>query len=136
MRAYFAKRDAKSVEGARERYRILEQSIAKLSQAGAKLILGADTGLEDHLFGMAEQLELQAMVDAGMTPAQGIVAATSRSAEFLRLPSKGSLKRGLDADFLVLDANPLDDITNTRRISRMVINGSEIDRAQLAARIR
>ena len=133
MRAYFAKRDAKSVEGARERYKILEQSIAKLSQAGAKLILGADTGLEDHLFGMAEQLELQAMVDAGMTPAQGIVAATSRSAEFLRLPSKGSLKRGLDADFLVLDANPLDDITNTRRISRMVINGSEIDRAQLAA---
>ncbi len=136
IRAYFAKRDAKAVEGARERYKILEQSIARLSQAGAKLILGADTGLEDHLFGMAEQLELQAMVDAGMTPAQGIVAATSRSAEFLRLPSKGSLKRGLDADFLVLDANPLDDITNTRRISRMVINGSEIDRAQLAARIR
>ena len=135
MRAYFAKRDPKGVEGARERYKILEQSIAKLSQAGAKLILGADTGLEDHLFGMAEQLELQAMVDAGMTPAQGIVAATSRSAEFLRLPNKGSLKRGLDADFLVLDANPLDDITNTRRISRMVINGSEIDRKALGARI-
>ncbi len=135
MRAYFAKRDPKGVEGARERYKILEQSIAKLSQAGAKLILGADTGLEDHLFGMAEQLELQAMVDAGMTPAQGIVAATSRSAEFLRLPNKGSLKRGLDADFLVLDANPLDDITNTRRISRMVINGIEVDRAALRARI-
>jgi imidazolonepropionase-like amidohydrolase len=136
MRAYFAKRDPKAVEGARERYRILEQSMAKLGKAGAKIILGADTGLEDHLFGMAEQLELQAMVDAGLTPMQGIVAATSRSAESLRLATKGALRRGLDADFLVLDANPLDDITNTRRISRMVITGSEIDRAQLAARIR
>jgi imidazolonepropionase-like amidohydrolase len=136
LRTYFARRDPKAVEGARERYRILELSMAKLGKAGAKVILGADTGLEDHLFGMAEQLELQAMVDAGLTPMQGIVAATSRSAEFLRLAKKGALRRGLDADFIVLDANPLDDITNTRRISRVVINGSEIDRAQLAARIR
>ena len=135
MRGYFAKRDAKSVEAARERYRILEQSIAKLSQAGAKLILGADTGLEDHLFGVAEQLELEAMVDAGMTPAQGIVAATSRAAEFLRLTTTGALRSGLDADFLVLDANPLDDITHTRRIARIVIDGIEIDRAALRARI-
>ena len=135
MRGYFASRDAKSVASARERYKILEQSVAKLNQAGAKLILGADTGLEDHLFGMAEHLELQAMVDAGMTPAQGIVAATSRAAEFLRLPSKGSLRRGLDADFLVLDANPLDDITHTRRIARVVVDGIEIDRGALRARI-
>ena len=135
MRGYFAKRDAKSVEAARERYKILELSIAKLSQAGAKLILGADTGLEDHLFGVAEQLELEAMVDAGMTPAQGIVAATSRAAEFLRLAHTGALRPGLDADFLVLDANPLDDITHTRRIARIVIDGIEIDRAALRARI-
>lgn len=136
MRASFGKRDPQSVEAARERYRLLEESIARLSKAGARLVLGADTGLEDHLFGMAEQLELQAMVDAGMTPAQGIVAATSRAAEFLRLSNTGSLRRGLDADFLVLDANPLDDITNTRRIARTVINGVEVDRAALRAAIR
>ncbi len=136
MRAYFTKRDPKSVEAARERYRILEQSIARLSKAGAKVILGADTGLEDHLFGMAEQLELQAMVDAGMTPAQAIVAATSRGAEFLRLAKKGSLRLGFDADFLVLDANPLDDIINARRIARTVINGVEVDRVSLRAAIR
>ena len=135
IRAYFANRDAKAVEGARERYRILEQSMAKLGKAGAKIILGADTGLEDHLFGMAEQLELQAMVDAGLTPMQGIVAATSRSAEFLRLARKGALRRGLDADFIVLDANPLADITNTRRISRLVLGGVEINRAELRSRI-
>jgi len=135
MRAYFAKRDPKAVEAARERYRILEASMAKLGKAGAKVILGADTGLEDHLFGMAEQFELQAMVDAGLTPGQGIVAATSRAAEFLRLPGKGSLAPGRDADFLVLDANPLDDITNTRRIARQIIGGVEIDRRVLAAKI-
>jgi imidazolonepropionase-like amidohydrolase len=136
LRAYFAKRDAKAVEGAQQRYRILEQSLAKLNRAGAKIILGADTGLEDHLFGMAEHLELEAMVDAGMTPAQAIVAATSRSAEFLQLKNKGALRPGADADFIVLDANPLDAIANTRRISRVVLGGNEIDRAQLAARLR
>ena len=135
LRAYFGKRDPKSVEGARQRYAILEQSLAKLNRAGAKLILGADTGLEDHLFGMAEHLELEAMVDAGMTPTQAIVAATSRSAEYLRLKTKGSLRPGFDADFIVLDANPLDAIVNTRRIARVVLNGTEIDRAALRAKI-
>ena len=135
LRDYFSRRDAKAVEGAKQRYAILEQSLVKLSKAGAKLVLGADTGLEDHLFGMAEQLELQAMVDAGMPPGDAIVAATSRSAEFLQLKTKGTLRAGADADFLVLDANPLDSIANTRRIARMVMNGAEIDRAALRSRI-
>lgn len=135
LRDYFSRRDAKAVEGAKQRYAILEQSLAKLSKAGAKLVLGADTGLEDHLFGMAEQLELQAMADAGMSPGDAIVAATSRSAEFLQLKTKGTLRAGADADFIVLDANPLDTVANTRRIARIVMNGTEIDRAALRARI-
>jgi imidazolonepropionase-like amidohydrolase len=135
LRTYFTKRDPKAVEDAREGYRILEQSMAKLGKAGANVILGADTGLEDHLFGMAEQLELQAMVDAGLTPMQGIVAATSRGAEFLKLANKGALRRGFDADFIVLDGNPLDDITNTRRIARLVVGGVDINRAGLRSRI-
>ncbi|HEX8027687.1 MAG TPA: amidohydrolase family protein [Vicinamibacterales bacterium] len=135
LRAYFGARDQEQVEGARQRYRILEQSLAKLNRAGARLVLGADTGLEDHLFGMAEQLELEAMVDAGMSPEQGIVAATSRSAEYLGLKTKGALRAGLDADVIVLDANPLDAITNTRRISRVILGGVEIDRAALRKQI-
>jgi imidazolonepropionase-like amidohydrolase len=135
LRAYFATRDPRMVEGARQRYAILEQSLAKLNRAGAKIILGADTGLEDHLFGMAEQLELEAMIDAGMSPAEGIVAATSRSAEFLGLKTKGALRLGFDADFVVLDANPLDAITSTRRIARIVLAGTEIDRAALRSKI-
>jgi imidazolonepropionase-like amidohydrolase len=135
LRAYFSKRDPKAVEGARQRYAILEQSIARLSRAGAKVILGADTGLEDHLFGMAEQLELEAMVDAGVTPAQAIVAVTSRSAEFLQLRTKGAVRPGFDADFIVLDANPLDAIGNARRIERVILGGREIDRAALRSQI-
>ena len=57
------------------------------------------------------------MVIAGMTPMQVIVAATRNSAEFLRMADAGTLQAGKSADFIVLDANPLDDITNTRRIS-------------------
>jgi imidazolonepropionase-like amidohydrolase len=134
MQAYYGKRDAKAVEGARQRYGILQRSMAKLAKAGAKIVLGADTGLEDHLFGFAEQLELQAMVEAGLTPAQAIVAATSRAAEFLHLDDRGALVPGRRADFLVLDANPLDDITNTRRLSRVYINGGAIDRDAIAPR--
>jgi imidazolonepropionase-like amidohydrolase len=131
MRTYYANRDPKAVEAARQRYGILQSSLAKLNAAGARIVLGADTGLEDHHFGFAEQLELQAMVEAGMTPAQAIVAATGRAAEFLSRRDAGVLSAGKRADFLVLDANPLDDITHTRRISRIVIGNTEVDRVGL-----
>jgi imidazolonepropionase-like amidohydrolase len=136
MEAAFGKRDAKAAEGARQRYNILERSLAKLDAAGAKMVLGADTGLEDHLFGLAEHLELQAMVDAGMSPAHALVTATSRAAEYLHLADRGSLTPGKRADLLVLDANPLENIGNARRISRMFINGTEVDRSALRAQIK
>src|SRR5262249_39006317 len=112
-------------------YGILQRSLARLAKAQAKITLGCDTGLEDLLFGFAEQHELESMVRAGMTPMQVIVAATSRPAEYLKLARMGTLAAGKDADFLVLDANPLDDITNTQRIARIYVNGAEVDRAAL-----
>jgi imidazolonepropionase-like amidohydrolase len=132
----FANRDPRAAADARERYAILERSLRKLSAAGAHIVLGADTGVQDHLFGLAEHLELEAMVDAGMTPAQALVAATSRAAEYLQLADRGSLVPGQRADLLVLDASPLDDIANTRRIARVFIAGAEIDRAALRAQLR
>jgi imidazolonepropionase-like amidohydrolase len=72
------------------------------------------------------------MVAAGMTPAQVIVAATRTSAEVLRLDQLGTLAPGKSADFVVLDANPLDDILNTRRISQVYLRGRQIDRASLS----
>ena len=74
---------------ARPQYAILQRSLARLARANAKITLGCDTGLEDHLFGMSEQHELESMVKAGMTPMQVIVAATSRPAEYLKLDEDG-----------------------------------------------
>jgi imidazolonepropionase-like amidohydrolase len=131
MKKTFGNRDPAAVERTRAQYAILQRSLAKLARANAKITLGSDTGLEDHLFGMAEQHELESMVKAGMTPMQVIVAATSRPAAYLKLAKMGTLAPGMDADFLVLDANPLDDITNTQRISTIYMKGAEVDRAAL-----
>src|SRR6185503_5792614 len=131
MRSAYNNRNAAAVERTRTQYAILEHSLARLAKANAKIVLGCDTGLEDHPFGMSEQHELESMVRAGMTPMQVIVAATSRAAQYLKLDKMGVLASGKEADFLVLDANPLDDITNTQRISRMYIKGVEVDRAAL-----
>jgi imidazolonepropionase-like amidohydrolase len=135
MEATFRQRDPRAAAAAAQRYAILERSLAKLGAAGAKVVLGADTGVEDHVFGLAEHLELQAMADAGMAPAQVLAAATSHAAEYLRLDDRGSLVAGKRADLLVLDASPLDDIANTRRISQTFIGGVEIDRGALRAQI-
>jgi imidazolonepropionase-like amidohydrolase len=131
MRKGYEGRNPAAVGRARMQYSILERSLARLAKANAKIILGSDTGLQDHLFGMSEQHELESMVKAGMTPMQVIVAATSRPAEYLKLTTMGSLEPGKEATFLVLDANPLDNITNTQRLSKVFVKGAEIDRAAL-----
>jgi imidazolonepropionase-like amidohydrolase len=131
----FKDRDPKMVAAARERYGILTRSLSKLNAAGARLTLGADTGLQDHLFGLATHRELEEMVRAGMTPAQGIVAATSRPAEYMGLQTLGILAPGKLASFMVLDANPLDDITNTRRIAQVYLKGRALDREAMRARL-
>ena len=133
VRDSFSARDPAEMARRQQGYDILKRSVAKLSGAGARIVLGCDTGLEHNFFGYAEQKELELMNQAGMTPAQVIVAATSRAAEYLSLPDRGTLASGKRADFLVLDANPLDDIRNTRRIARMYLAGEEVDRAALRA---
>jgi imidazolonepropionase-like amidohydrolase len=72
------------------------------------------------------------MVVAGMKPAQVLVAATRNGAGFLRMADAGTLQAGKSADFIVLDANPLDDISNTRRISQVILRGAAVDRSQPA----
>ena len=104
---------------------IQARNLAKLNAAGVRITLGTDG---NRPWGPHE--EMLDMVSAGMTPMQVIVAATRNSAELLRLADAGTMAAGKSADFIVLDANPLDDITNTRRISAVILRGAAVDRTQ------
>jgi imidazolonepropionase-like amidohydrolase len=79
---------------------------------------------------------MEDMVRTGMSPAQVIVAATRNSAALMAMPDVGTVATGKSADFIVLDANPLTDITNTRRINAVYLRGAALDRAALGARLR
>ena len=74
------------------------------------------------------------MARAGMTPSEVIVASTRLAAETLKLDQLGAVAPGKSADFIVLNANPLDDIANTRKIYKVYLRGQEIDRAAMRAK--
>ena len=68
-----------------------------------------------------------------MSPHEVIVASTGFAAEFLKMADTGTIEAGKSADFVVLEANPLEDITNVRRIESVYLRGEEVDRAGLSA---
>ena len=109
---------------------IQARNLARLNGSGVRIALGTDGSVA-----WAHHLEMEDMVAAGMTPAQVIVAATRNAADLLKLTDVGTVEAGRSADFLVLDANPLDNITNTRRIAAVYLRGSTVDRAALRARV-
>lgn len=113
----------------------LARGVVKLNAAGVKIGVGTDGGGQqgDQFLGWTMHTELENLVATGMTPAQVLVAATRTTAEILDLDDLGMVATGKSADFVVLDANPLDDITNSRKISQVYLRGVLIDRAKLRA---
>jgi len=95
-----------------------KKNLKTLSDAGVKIAFGTDSGIPTRFPGYNEHRELQLMVEAGLRPMQAIVAATSTNAEILGGSKQfGTLQAGHAAEFLVLDANPLDDIHNTEKLA-------------------
>ncbi len=125
---------AEMIPKMRQGYEVLESGLLAYVDAGVRVLLSADSGVLHQFIGYAEHRELEAMVRAGMPALAAIKASTLLPAEMLGLADRGSLAPGKRADLLVLDANPLDDIANTRKISAVYIAGTELDRAALRAR--
>jgi imidazolonepropionase-like amidohydrolase len=105
-------------------FAIQARNLERLAREGVKIALGTDGNVP-----WGPHLEMADMVATGMTPAQVIVAATGHAAELMRLGDAGTVAPGKAASFIVLEANPLDDITNTRRIRDVYLRGQRIDRS-------
>jgi imidazolonepropionase-like amidohydrolase len=127
--------NCKPSPNAATREEMLKHNFKKMIDSGARLVLGTDAGVfPRYSFGWADHHEMGRYVQLGITPAQAIVASTSRPAEALGLKDVGVLGEGKVADFLVLNANPLEDIRNTRQISAVYLGGTKLDRDAMLAR--
>ena len=107
-----------------EAFGIQARNLARLRAAGMTIAFGTDGNTA-----WAPHIELEDMVAAGMAPGDVLVAATSNAAAAVGFNDMGAVTAGKRADFIVLEANPLDDITNTRRIANVYLQGEMVDRS-------
>jgi imidazolonepropionase-like amidohydrolase len=130
MRAALAAVKPDAAQKAREFYGVQARNLAQLNAAGVRIAFGTDSSAA---VGWNDHQELTDMVAAGMSPAQVIVAATKTAAETMKLSQLGTVAAGKSADFIVLDANPLENINNTRRISDVYLRGNKLNRSAMRA---
>ncbi|MGC1449663.1 MAG: amidohydrolase family protein [Candidatus Sulfotelmatobacter sp.] len=123
-----AVRDDKGALWYKEHLPVALRNLKILSDAGIPIAMGTDSGGGPGRFqGYFEHLELEYETRAGLTPMQALVSATSGAAKAINIGQQvGTLEKGKWADFLVLSANPLDDIRNTRKIESVWIGGVQV----------
>lgn len=103
-----------------------QRNLKALHDAGIPIAFGTDAGPAARFPGYFEHMELELMVEAGLTPRQALRSATGVAAECLGLEDVGTLETGGWADFLVLGSNPLEDVEATRTLERVFIAGNEV----------
>jgi imidazolonepropionase-like amidohydrolase len=106
---------------------IAKKNLKTLYDAGVRIGFGTDTGPPRRIQGYFEQVELEMMAEAGLTPAQIIPIATRNAAEFLGAQDLGTLEKGKWADLLVLGKDPLSSIKNVRTIETVWIAGKKVN---------
>ncbi|MYE80468.1 MAG: amidohydrolase family protein [Gammaproteobacteria bacterium] len=107
--------------------------IVALHDAGVPVLLGSDSPQVFNVPGFSIHRELEAMVAAGLTPYEALATGTTAPAAFLRTADWGAIAPGRDADLVLLEADPLADIANTRKIAGVMVRGRWLDRAEIDA---
>ena len=108
---------------------VAQRNLKRAADAGMLIAMGTDTGpFPERFQGYFEHLEMEMMVDAGLTPAQVLRAATVDAARAMRVRGVGTLTPGAWADLLVLDGDPRDNIRLTRAIASVWIAGNQVRR--------
>jgi imidazolonepropionase-like amidohydrolase len=107
-------------------FEMAKANTKRLKDGGVKYGFGTDSGPPGRFAGYFSHWELALMVDSGFTPAEAIQSATSTAAQFLNMTDLGSIAAGKQADLLVLDADPLADIKNTRKINSVYVAGQSV----------
>ena len=105
--------------------------IKALHDAGVPVLLGSDSPQTFNVPGFSIHRELEAMVAAGLTPYEALATGTTAPAEFFGTAAWGAIEPGRDADLVLLEADPLDDIGNTRRIEGVMVRGRWLGRAEI-----
>ncbi|MEO7962862.1 MAG: amidohydrolase family protein [Gemmatimonadaceae bacterium] len=125
-----ATRTSKSAQTYKAQLPVALKNLKTLSDAGVPIAMGTDTGPVGRFQGFFELMEIEMMVkNAGLTPRQALTAATRDAAKCMHIDREvGTLESGKWGDFVVLDASPLIDITNIRRISAVYIAGNRVKR--------
>ncbi len=113
----------------------IKSNLKSVSDNGIAVGVGPDTGVMGAFPGLSVHREMELMVDAGISPAQVLVAATRTSAEYLGEQLLGTIEEGKTADLIIVDGNPLDDIRNTRKIEMVIKNGIVVEREKLLSQI-